>query len=378
MIVAGIVCAGMMTACSRIDSGGKGVSKRDFGEDKDGNAVSLYTLVNANGLKMEVSDYGCIVTSLSVPDRNGKMDDIVLGYDTVAEYIEATPYFGAVVGRYGNRIANGKFTLDGKEYKLTCNNDPGGIPCALHGGIVGFDKVIWDSEVVSADDAVGIEFTRVSPDGEEGYPGNLDVTVCYWLTDDNELKIDYTASTDKATPINLTHHSYFNLGGHTSGTILDHEMMIAADSITPVDKGLIPTGEFMPVEGTPFDFREPTAIGARVDDEHEQIKFGHGYDHNFVIADADGSMKLAAKVKDPKSGRWMEVYTTEPGIQFYSGNFLDGSNIGKGGHPYRHRTGFCLETQHYPDSPNQPNFPSTILEPGETYRHTTIYKFGAE
>ena len=329
-------------------------------------------------MTMRVSDYGCIIVSLTAPDRDGEFADVVLGYDHLADYIKATPYFGSVVGRYGNRIAAGKFTLDGKTYTLATNNEPGGIPCHLHGGNIGFDKVLWDAEGIVADDTVGLRLHYLSRDGEEGYPGNLDITVHYWLTNGNELRVEYEATADHATPVNLTQHSYFNLAGHDSGTILDHELMIAASRITPVDKGLIPIGEFMPVVGTPFDFTTPTAIGKRVNAEDEQIAFGLGYDHNFVLTRWDGKLRLAATVREPKSGRFMEVLTTEPGVQFYCGNFLDGSNVGKGGHAYQHRTGFCLETQHFPDSPNQPAFPSTILRPGEVYRHTTVYRFSTK
>ena len=355
-----------------------GVRKAPFGNLPDGRTADLYTLTNANDMMMTVTNYGCLITSLTAPDKNGEFADIVLGYDKLESYLEATPYFGACVGRYGNRIAHGKFTLDGKTYTRATNNDPGGIPCALHGGDKGFDKVLWDAEALIKEGAVGLKFHRVSPDGEEGYPGNLDVTLYYWLTDDNELKINYEATTDKATPVNITHHSYFNLGGHDSGTILDHQLMIAADNITPVDKGLIPTGKLMPVKGTPFDFNTPTAIGKRVNDDNEQLKFGGGYDHNWVLSRWDGKLRKAVELTEPKSGRVMEVWTTEPAVQFYCGNFLDGSNIGKGGHPYEFRTGLCLETQHYPDSPNQPQFPSTILRPGELYLHTCVYKFSTK
>ncbi len=350
------------------------IVKSAWGQVPDGQTVHLYTLTNVGGMTMRVTDYGCIIVSLTAPDRGGKHADIVLGYDQLADYIKATPYFGSVVGRYGNRIAGGKFMLGGKTYTLATNNDPGGIPCHLHGGKVGYDKVVWDSEAIIAGGAVGIRFHYLSHDGEEGYPGNLDITVHYWLTDKDELRIEYKATTDQATPVNLTHHSYFNLGGHDSGTILDHELMIAADHITPVDKGLIPTGESLPVANSPFDFTRPTPIGKRVGADHEQIRFGLGYDHNFVLTRWDGKLRLAATMHEPTSGRFMEVLTTEPAVQFYCGNFLDGGNVGKGGHAYQHRTGFCLETQHFPDSPNQPTFPSTILRPGEVYRHTTIYR----
>lgn len=354
------------------------INKTVWGEMPDGRPVHLYEVRNARGMSMRVTDYGAIIVSLTAPDRDGKFADVVLGYDNLDDYFEATPYFGAVVGRYGNRIANGEFTLDGIAYQLATNNEPGGVPCHLHGGDVGFDKVLWDAEGVVRGDEVGVRFHYLSKDGEEGYPGNLDITMHYWLTSANELRIDYAATTDKATPVNITHHSYFNLGGHDSGTILNEELMIAADKITPVDKGLIPTGAIAPVKGTPFDFTEPTAIGKRVDADDEQLKFGLGYDHNFVLSRWDGKLRLAATVFEPKSGRFMEVLTTEPAIQFYCGNFLDGGNVGKGGHAYKHRTGFCLETQHYPDSPNHPEFPSTVLRPGERYHHETVYRFSVK
>ena len=353
------------------------VEKLAWGQTMDGQSVHLCTLKNASGMMMSVADYGCIIALLTAPDRNGHFTDIVLGYDDLADYIADSPYFGAVVGRFGNRIAKGKFALDGKTYTLATNNEPGGIPCHLHGGKVGYDKVVWDATAIVKDGAVGLRFHYISRDGEEGYPGALDITIYYWLTDANELRIEYDATTDKPTPVNLTHHSYFNLGGHDSGTILGHELMIAADHITPVDKGLIPTGELMPVDGTPFDFRKATAIGKHVDDHHQQIRYGAGYDHNFVLSRWDGKLRLAATVYEPQSGRFMEVLTTEPAIQLYCGNFLDGGNVGKGGHAYQRRTGFCLETQHFPDSPNKPQFPSCILRPGEVYRHTTVYRFSA-
>lgn len=353
------------------------ISKASWGTMPDGLDVDLYTLKNANGMTMRVTNYGAIVVSLTAPDRQGRFADVVLGYDTLSDYIKANPYFGAVVGRYGNRIAHGRFKLDGRTHQLATNNEPGGVPCHLHGGKKGFDKVLWEASGEMKDGAVGLRFTYTSKDGEEGYPGNLSITMHYWLTDDNEFRITYEATTDAPTPVNLTHHSYFNLGGHDSGTILNHELMIAADRFTPVDRGLIPTGELAPVAGTPFDFTEPTAIGKRVNDDNQQLKFGLGYDHNFVLSRWDGKLRLAASVYEPKSGRKMDVLTTEPAIQFYCGNFLDGSNVGKGGHAYQYRSAFVLETQHYPDSPNQPQFPSTILRPGETYRHTCVYRFSA-
>ena len=352
----------------------EGITKKPWGKTSDGAAVELYTLTNANGMQVSISDYGALVTSLLVPDRDGKLEDVVLGYETVDDYIKDSPYFGAVVGRYGNRIAKGSFTLDGKTYdKLAINNEPN----HLHGGLKGFDKVVWKAKPFETENGPALELTYRSVDGEEGYPGNLDVKITYMLGNDNTLAVNYEATTDKATPINLTQHSYFNLAGQGNGDILKHEVMLNADGFTPVDETLIPTGEIKPVEGTPFDFRKPTAIGARVDDtSDEQIKFGGGYDHNFVLnKEGTKDATLAARVTEPTTGRMMEVYTTEPGVQFYVGNFLDGSLTGKGGKVYQKRYGFCLETQHYPDSPNQPNFPSTILKPGEKYDTTTVFKF---
>jgi aldose 1-epimerase len=346
-----------------------------FGTLKDGTPVRLYTLTNQHGLTMKVSDYGAIITSLMVPDAKGNMADVVLGYDRLEDYVKGSPYFGAVVGRYANRIARGLFVLDGTSYQLATNNQPGGIPCHLHGGVVGFDKLMWDAEGALTDDAVGLRFRRVSPDGEEGYPGNLSISLNYWLNNANELRIEYQATTDKPTPVNLTNHSYFNLGGHDSTTILDHSLMIVSDHITPVNQGLIPTGALLSVADTPFDFRSPIPIGARIDDDHPQLAYGLGYDHNYVLSRWDGKLQPAATLSDPHSGRVMQVWTTEPGLQFYSGNFLDGSNLGKGGHPYQHRSGLCLETQHFPDSPNKHRFPSTILRPDEIYRSVTVYRF---
>jgi aldose 1-epimerase len=353
------------------------IQKYTWGQAPDGRTAHLYTLTNKNGMTMKVTDYGCIIVALTAPDRDGQFADVVLGFDQLEDYIKDSPHFGCVVGRYGNRIAHGKFSLDGKAYTLATNNQPGGIPCHLHGGLVAFDQVVWHMEAILRDGAVGLKCHYLSKDGEEGYPGNLDVTMCYWLTDANELRIEYAATTDKPTPINLTHHSYFNLAGAGSGDILDHELMLAADRFTPVNAGLIPTGELRPVTGTPFDFTKPTAIGARVNEDDQQLKYGGGYDHNFVLSRWDGKLRLAATVYEPKSGRFMELLTTEPGVQFYCGNFLDGHHIGKGGKAYQHRTGFCLETQHFPDSPNQPEFPSCILRPGEEYHHVAVYRFSA-
>ncbi len=343
---------------------------KPFGTTPDGKAVRLYTLRNAQGMTAEIITYGAIVVSLTAPDKDGNFDDIVLGYDNLADYIEVTPYFGAIVGRYGNRIGKGKFTLDGTTHTLATNDGEN----HLHGGLKGFDKVVWADEPVDRSDAVGVKLSYLSKDGEEGYPGNLKVSVTYLLTNKNELRIEYEATTDKATPINVTHHGYFNLTGGERN-ILGHELMLNADKFTPVDAGLIPTGEMPLVAGTPMDFRKRTAIGDRIDNDYEQLEFGGGYDHNWVLNKKGKHMTLAAEVYEPTTGRLMTVWTSEPGIQFYAGNFLDGTITGKGNVVYKHRYGFCLETQHYPDSPNKPDFPSTILRPGRVYETTTIYRF---
>ena len=349
------------------------IDVKPFGKTPDGRQVRLYTLANANGLKADIMTYGAIVTSLMVPDKDGRMDDIVLGYDQLAGYMKETPYFGAIVGRYGNRIGKGTFTLDGVTYTLATNNGEN----HLHGGIKGFDKVVWDDEPVWKPDAVGVRLTYLSEDGQEGYPGNLTSTVTYLLTNDNELRIEYEATTDRATPVNLTQHGYFNLTGGARDN-LGHKLMLNADTFTPVDEGLIPTGELRDVEGTPMDFTQATPIGERIDDDDLQLKHGGGYDHNWVLNKDASGMTLAAKVVEPTTGRVMKVYTTEPGIQFYAGNFLDGTLTGKGGIVYKHRWGLCLETQHYPDSPNKPGFPSTILRPGEKHETTTIYRLSVK
>jgi aldose 1-epimerase len=360
--------------CHAVTGAGQGaqstVKREPFGKMPDGKAVERFTLTNANRVELKAINYGGIITSLRVPDRSGRLDDIVLGFDSLESYLKDHPFFGAIIGRYGNRIAKGAFTLDGQTYELAANNGPN----HLHGGNKGFDKVLWTAEPVAGSNAIA--FSRTSPDGEEGYPGNLRVQVTYTLTDANELIVDYRATTDKATPVNLTQHSYFNLAGQASGDILGHQLMLNADRYTPVDDTLIPTGELAPVDGTPFDFRKPTAIGARIDQADAQLKNGKGYDHNWVLNRTGSGRQLAARVIEPKSGRTMEIATTEPGIQFYSGNFLDGKLTGKAGAVYTHRTGFCLETQHYPDSPNQPKFPSTILRPGSEYRTSTVFTFG--
>jgi aldose 1-epimerase len=349
-----------------------GVQQQDFGM-RDGRPIILYTLTNAYGVEVRAMNYGGIILSLRIPDRKGQLADIVLGHDKAEGYMPNPPYLGAIVGRYANRIANGTFTLDGKTYTLPKNDGPN----TLHGGITRtFDKVLWDGEPLKGKN--GVAFTYLSKDGEEGFPGNLKITVTYTLTDSNELVIDYQATTDKATPINVSQHSYFNLKGEGNGDILDHEIMINADKFTPVDKNLIPTGELRAVKGTPLDFTTSTKIGARIEDPYEQMALGHGYDHNFVLNRKGAGLSLAARVYEPTTGRVLEVSTTQPAVQFYTGNFLDGSVTGKEGHVYKRRYGLCLETQHYPDSPNHADFPSTILKPGEKFHQTTVFKFSAK
>jgi len=352
------------------------VTVAPFGQMPDGRAVSLFTLVNARGMRADITNYGGIVVRLFAPDRSGRLADIVLGYDTLAAYVKATPYFGALIGRVGNRTAHGRFTLDGREYKLATNNAPGFIPCHLHGGNAGFDKVLWQAEPLTTDGTAALRLTYRSPDGEEGYPGNLAVTVTYRLGNDNSLGIEYLATTDKPTPVNLTHHSYFNLKGAGAGDILGHVLTLKASRTTPVTVGLIPTGEIVPVKGTPFDFTSPHAVGERVGAANDQLKYAGGYDHNWVLDRTGDGLEQAAIMVEPTSGRTLEVWTKEPGIQFYSGNFLDGTLTGKGGHAYPFRSGFCLETQHFPDSANQPAFPSIILRPGQRYATETVYRFG--
>jgi aldose 1-epimerase len=347
------------------------VEKRPFGKIDNRTPVDLYVLTNAHGIQAKVMTYGATLTELHVPDRNGKLADIVLGFDDLDGYLKGHPFFGSTVGRVANRIAKGRFTLAGKEYKLATNNGPN----HLHGGLKGFDKVVWSAKPVETKHGAAVEFSYRSKDGEEGYPGNLSVTVRYTLTDADELRLDYTATTDKATPVNLTNHSYFNLAGHASGDVLRHEVMIAADQYTPVDETLIPTGKIAPVKGTPLDFTTPTAIGKRI---AEMKGNPGGYDHNFVLRSGGKQLALAARVVEPKSGRVLEISTTQPGVQFYTGNFLDGTNQGKGGAVYHKHAGFCLETQHFPDSVNHPNFPSMILQPGQTYNQTTVHRFRAK
>lgn len=344
-----------------------------FGQLPDGRAVELFALTNAHAVEVRMMTYGAIVTAIRTPDRAGRLDDIVLGFDSLAGYLEKSPYFGAIVGRYANRIANGQFTLDGVTYHLPRNNGPN----TLHGGIRGFDKVLWTGEPFENDSGTGVTLRYTSPDGEEGFPGTVSARVTYTLTPRDELVVDYEATSDKATPINLSQHSYWNLHGASGGSILDHDLTLNAGAFTPVDSTLIPTGELRSVQGTPFDFRHATPIGARIEQEDTQLRFGRGYDHNWVI-DRGGSTRLvhAAQLADPTSGRTLDISTTEPGVQFYTGNFLDGSINGKGRRAYAPHTGLCLETQHFPDSPNHPTFPSTILRPGATYRSRTVFSFG--
>jgi aldose 1-epimerase len=349
----------------------EGPMKQSFGKTTDGRPIDRYTLKNAHGLEADVITWGAIVTRLVVPDRTGTPGDVVLGFDTLDGYLKEHPYFGAIVGRYGNRIAKGRFTLNGTTYTLATNNGPN----SLHGGLKGFDKQVWTARPVTAADGQAVELSYVSKDGEEGYPGTLTARVTYTLTNSNALRIEYDLASDKDTVANVTNHSYFNLAGQGTGDILSHEAMISADRFTPVDETLIPTGELRPVAGTPFDFRTPMPIGSRITATDEQIKFGKGYDHNFVVNGEAGSLRHAVRVTEKTSGRVMEVYTTEPGVQFYTGNFLDGSLRGKGGKVYAFRNGFCLETQHFPNSPNTPSFPTTVIRAGEHYKSQTEYRF---
>ncbi len=353
---------------------GARVTRAAYGTLPTGEQVHAFTMRNARGIEMRVLDFGGIIVSLRTPDRAGNPGDIVLGMDDLAGYVKSSPYFGAITGRYANRIAKGEFTLDGTTYKLAVNNGPN----ALHGGLRGFDRVVWQAEPSADSSGARLVLRYTSADGEEGYPGTLRATVTYTLTDRNELAIEYQATTDKPTPINLTNHSYFDLAGEGSGTVLGHVLTIDADRYVPVDSTFIPTGDLASVAGTPFDFRKPTAIGARIDQPDQQLKNGHGYDHTFVLNRPAGSSGLvhAAHVVEPTSGRTLDVATTEPGVQFYTGNFLDGKVVGKNGHAYPRRGGFCLETHHFPDSPNKPQFPSTILRPGETYHSRTVFTFG--
>ncbi len=347
-----------------------------FGKIATGETAQLFSFRNARGIEVRLTNYGGIITSIRTPDRAGRFADIVLGYDDLGGYLRDSPYFGAIVGRYANRIARGRFAVDGTTYTLAVNNGPN----SLHGGLRGFDKVVWNAQPFQNQEGQGITLDYTSPDGEEGYPGTLHARVTYTLTPDDRLIVDYQATTDKATPVNLSQHTYWNLAGNATRDILGHVLTINADAITPVDSTLIPTGEIAPVAGTPFDFRTPTAIGARVDQRQNiQIRYGNGYDHNFVLnrgSATPDALVHAARVVEPSTGRTLDIYTTEPGLQFYSGNFLDGSITGKGGSVYRFRYGLALETQHYPDSPNHPSFPSTVLRPGQQYRSRTVFQFG--
>jgi len=376
LVLIGISCViagsgiGFLIGCASLSKSSGTITEAPFGQTSDGTPVKMFTLRNQNGMEARILTYGGIVQSLKAPDKNGSLGDVVLGYDTLDGYLTNSPYFGALIGRYGNRIAKGNFSLDDQEYMLATNNGPN----SLHGGTKGFDKVVWTAKPLRTSGGPALELNYVSKDGEEGYPGTLKVQAVYMVTEDDALYLVFTATTDKDTIVNLTHHSYFNLAGH--GDVLNQVVYINADKFTPVDSTLIPTGELRPVEGTPFDFRIPTAIGARINiTNDEQIKFAGGYDDNWVINHPMGELGLDARVTDPTSGRVMEVWSTEPGLQFYSGNFLDGTIIGKGGQVYPHRGALVMEPQHYPDSPNHPNFPSTELKPGEVYHNTIIYKF---
>ena len=361
----------LLVSCSSSSNGS--ITQSDYGKLPDGSKVSVFKLVNSNGVEASILDYGGIVTSLKVPDRVGNMADVVCGYNKLEDYLKWTPYYGCLVGRFGNRIANGKFSLDGKEYTLVQNNE---VNC-LHGGTVGFDKVIWKARAYVSKVGPALELKYLSKHMEEGFPGNLNVTATYYLTNDNELKLVYKATTDKKTVINLTHHSYFNLSGPSTGDILDHEVVINADHFLPVNEVHIPNGEIKSVAGTPFDFRKPHKIGARIGNNDLQLKRGTGYDHNWVVNKKGPGLTFAASAYDAKSGRLMEVFTDKPGIQLYTGNFLE-KDIGKEGKPYKFRYAFCMEPQDFPDAPNHKNFPSSVLNPGETYEHTIIYRFSAK
>jgi aldose 1-epimerase len=363
----------LLTVCTLIAQAQGTVTKASFGT-ADGQSVDLYTLRNVHGVEARITNYGGILVSLKVPDRNGKFDDVVLGFNDLDTYLKGHPYFGALIGRYGNRIAKGRFTLNGVEYKLAVNNGEN----TLHGGLKGFDKVVWTGKEMKTKGGPAVVLTYLSKDGEEGYPGNLNVRVVYTLTNNNELKIEYSATTDKDTVTNLTHHSYFNLAGEGNGDILSHIVTINGSRFLPTDAGSIPTGELRKVAGTPFDFLTAHAIGERINQDEEQLKLGNGYDHTWIINGRPGTLRLAATAYESTSGRTMQVWTTEPGVQFYTGNFLDGTLTGKSGKIYQRRFGFCFETQHYPDSPNHPAFPTTTLKKGATYRSTTIYRFGSK
>jgi aldose 1-epimerase len=369
-----VLVAGM-SGCGGTHTPGDVAKPISFGKMPDGTEVFIYTLKNRAGMEVRITNYGGIVVSLRVPDRSGSFDDVVLGYDSLAGYLKETPYFGALIGRYGNRIRNGKFVLDGREYVLATNNGPN----HLHGGLKGFDKVVWKAEAVHTTDGPSLVLTYVSKDGEEGYPGTLAVKAVYTVTESNELTVDFNATTDRATVVNLTHHTYFNLAGaNGNSTILGHLMMIDADRFTPVDSTLIPTGVLQDVTGTPMDFRTPIEIGARINGDDVQLKRGGGYDHNWVLNNSGKGMRTIARVTEPVTGRVLEVKSAEPGLQFYSGNFLDGTLTGKYGRTYVHRYGLCLEPQHFPNSPNEKSFPTVVVRPGETYTNHIVYAFSAK
>lgn len=383
-IFVSIFAAGLIFSCTqekkdnnaqKVNESSFSVNKNHFGITPDGDSVTLYTFSNGKGLEVKIMNYGGIVTHVKVPDRTGKIEDVVLGYDNLSDYLKATPYFGAIVGRYGNRIAKGKFKLDDEEYTLVKNNGDN----HLHGGTRGFDKVIWDAEPFENELGTGLKLHYLSKHMEEGYPGNLEVSVVYTLKETNEIAIDYLATTDQKTIINLTQHSYFNLAGNAKQDILDHDVFIKSDNIVPVDDGLIPTGSLLPVISTPFDFNELTKVGDRISDSHEQLRLGGGYDHCWVLNKANqDALEWVIKAVDKSSGRVFQLATTEPGVQFYTGNFLDGSITGKQGVVYQKRFGLCFEPEHFPDSPNQPDFPSVVLNPGEAYKSKTVWKFSVQ
>lgn len=360
-------------------AGEPGISDSVFGEMPNGDEVKIFTLTNKQGMTAKVTEYGAILVSITAPDKDGKLADVTHGYDTLEGWLGNTSYFGATVGRFGNRIAHGKFELEGKTYELEANNDPGGIPCALHGGLKGFDKVLWKGEGFEKDGERGVNLTYVSADGEEGYPGKLSVEVTYTLTDDNELIWEAAATTDAPTVLNIVHHSYWNLSGDPSTSINDHVLTLYADEYLPTDAGLIPTGKGAPVADTPMDFTEATAIGDRVEEDFDALDLGGGYDHAWLLNETpDGELWKAARLLDPETGRVLEISTNQPAIQFYGGNFLDGTATGKGGVAYKKRTALCLETENWPDAPNNPNAPSAVLKPGEKYHHKMVHAFSAE
>jgi len=373
-LISFLVATGLLIAGCSEKKAGPSITSAEFGKMPDGQSVLIYTLVNSNGLKAKITEYGAALVSLEVPDREGKLADVILGYSSLEGYLNGDPFYGKTVGRFANRIGKGKFTLEGKEYTLPLNDGPN----QLHGGKKGYHSVLWKSEIIEKDSFPAVKFTYHSPDGEEGYPGNLDVEVIYTWNDENSLVIDYKATTDQTTIVNLTHHSIFNLRGECDGDILGHILTLNASNYTPVDSTLIPTGEILPVAGTPMDFTTPHMIGERINDDFAQLKLGKGYDHNWVVDRKDSSLILAATVLEPESGRVMKIYTTEPGIQFYSGNFITGKFVGKCGKPHMYRSGFALEAQHFPDSPNKPQFPSVVLKPGQVYTQKIVHNFSVE